>query len=260
MLAGETFGSRDGLDAPPRAVVNQALARRLWSATNPIGKRLRVAMFNGISPEVIGVVGDVHLMDARTSPRGTVYLANSRFPSDAADLIIRGTSDAAALTASVRAVVAGLDATVPLYEVTTLHGAVGRALARDRFTAALLGAFAVVSLLLAAVGIYGVFASDVTQRRKEIGIRVALGAPAHGVLGLVMRRALGRALIGVALGVVGALLAARAMRSLLFGVSATDPVSFLVVMALLLAVAIAATLVPALRAARVSPLVAIRVD
>jgi ABC-type antimicrobial peptide transport system permease subunit len=124
----------------------------------------------------------------------------------------------------------------------------------------MLGAFAVVSLLLAAVGIYGVFAADVAQRRKEIGIRMALGAPSGGVIALVMRRAVIRAAVGVALGVVGAFAAARAMRSLLFGVGATDPVSFVGVAALLLLVAVAATLVPALRASRVSPLVAIRTD
>jgi len=124
----------------------------------------------------------------------------------------------------------------------------------------LLGAFAVVSLLLAAVGIYGVFASDVAQRRKEIGIRVALGAPAGGVVALVMQRALTRAVVGVALGTAGALIAARAMASLLFGVGSADPVSFLGVAVLLLVVAVAATLIPALRAARVSPLVAIRTD
>ena len=260
LIAGATFDGRDVATAPPRAIVNKTLARQLWGSANPIGKRLRVPMFNGIVPEVIGVVGDVHLMDARTSPRGTIYLANTKFPSDAPDLVIRGRGDASALVASVRSVVAALDATVPLYEVTTLDGTVDRALSRDRFTAALLGAFAVVALLLAAVGIYGVFAGDVAQRRKEIGIRVALGAPARDVLGLVMRRALVRAVLGIALGTVGALAAARMMRTLLFGVTATDPASFLVVAGLLLAVAVAATLVPALRASRVSPMVAIRVD
>jgi ABC-type antimicrobial peptide transport system permease subunit len=124
----------------------------------------------------------------------------------------------------------------------------------------LLATFAVVSLVLAGVGIYGVFAGDVAHRRKEIGIRVALGAPSSGVVAMVMRRAVTRAVMGVALGTAGALVAARAMASLLYGVGSADPVSFVGVAVLLLAVAVAATLVPALRAARVSPLVAIRVD
>ena len=260
LVAGSTFDSRDALDAPPRVVVNRALAQRFWPSESPIGKRLRVPMFDGIVPEVIGVVGDVHLMDARTPVRGAIYLANARFPMDALDLVVRTSVDGASVAKSLQAIVTTLDPALPVYWVTTLDDMVGRALSRDRFTAALLGAFAVVSLLLAAVGIYGVFAGDVAQRRKEIGIRVALGAPSGGVIALVMRRAMTRAVLGVALGTGGALLAARAMRSLLFGVGAADPVSFVGVAALLLLVAVAATLVPAVRAARVSPLVAIRTD
>jgi putative ABC transport system permease protein len=260
LIAGSTFERRDAIDAPPRVVINEALARRLWPSESPLGKRLRVPMFNGIVPEVIGVVGDVHLMDARTPARGTIYLAQSRFPMDALDLVVRAKGDGASLVASVRSVVTALDPAVPVYGVAMLDDLVGRALSRDRFTAALLGVFALVSLLLAAVGIYGVFAGDVAQRRKEIGIRVALGAPTAGVVGLVMRRAVTRALLGVASGTLGALIAARAMRALLFGVGAADPVSFVGVAALLLLVAVGATLIPALRAARVSPLVAIRID
>ena len=260
LLAGSTFDARDALDAPPRVVVNRALARRLWGTDDPIGKRLRVPMFNGIVPEVIGVVGDVHLVDARTPARGAIYLANARFPMDALDLVIRTRGDGASVVKALQSIVTALDPSLPVYWVTTLDDLVGRSLSRDRFTAALLGSFALVSLLLAAVGIYGVFAGDVAQRRKEIGIRVALGAPSGGVIALVMRRAVARAVLGVALGTAGALLAARAMRSLLFGVGAADPVSFIGVAALLLLVAVAATLVPALRAARVSPLVAIRTD
>lgn len=260
LLAGSTFDSHDVIGAPPRVIINQTLARTLWPSGNPIGKRLRVPMFNGIVPEVIGVVGDVHLMDARTPPRGTIYLATAKYPSEVLDVIVRGSVDGGSLVATLRSAVAALDSSVPVYSVSAMDDVVGRSLARDRFTAVLLGVFAAVSLLLAAIGIYGVFAGDVAQRRKEIGIRVALGAPSGGVVRLVMRRAMVRAVLGVALGTVGALVAARAMASLLYGVGATDPVSFVGVAVLLLVVAVAATLIPALRAARVSPLVAIRTD
>ena len=260
LVAGSTFDSRDALGAPPRVIVNRTLAKRFWPSDNPIGKRLRVPMFNGIAPEVIGVVGDVHLMDARTPARGAIYLANARYPMDALDVVVRTNADVASVAKSLQAIVTGLDPALPVYWVTMLDDLVGRALSRDRFTAALLGTFALVSLLLAAVGIFGVFAGDVAQRRKEIGIRVALGAPSVGVIALVMRRAMTRAALGVVLGAAIALLAARAIRSLLFGVGAADPVSFVGVAALLLLVAVAATLVPALRAARVSPLTAIRMD
>jgi putative ABC transport system permease protein len=260
MLSGTTFDSHDRLDAPPRAVISNAMARALWPNTDPIGKRLRLPMFNGISPEVIGVVGDMHLMDPRTPVRPTVYLADTKVPVDARDIVIRGAASSDGLVASLRSAVASIDPGVPVSSVTTLSDLVGRSLARDRFTALLLGGFAVASLLLAGVGVYGVFAGDVAQRRKEIGIRVALGGSSGGVVVLVMRRAMARAVVGVALGTVVALLAADAMKSILFGVASTDPISFGGVAVLLLLVAVAATLVPALRAARVSPLVAIRSD
>jgi ABC-type antimicrobial peptide transport system permease subunit len=217
-------------------------------------------MFNGISPEVIGVVGDVHLMDVRTRPRATAYLPATRFTLGAGDLVVRATGKPEALVGSVRTVLRSVDPGVPLYQVTTLDALVGETLARDRFTAVLLETFSAVAVLLAAVGIFGVFAGDVAQRRKEIGVRVALGAPATGVIRLVMRRAMTRAALGIALGGAGAVVAARAMASLLFGVGAADPVSFVSVALLLLAVAVGATLIPAVRAARVSPLVAIRSD
>jgi predicted permease len=260
VLAGSTFDETDRPDAPPRVVVSQAFARALWGTENVVGRRVAINMYNGIQPVVIGVVGDVHLFDARTPARPTAYLAESRFPSTVRDVIVRGGGDPQQLIAALRAVVTALDPTLPVYQATTLTGLVDRSLARDRFTALLLGAFAVVSLLLAGVGIYGVFSGDVTQRRKEIGIRVALGARPAGVIGLVLRRALTRAGIGIALGVLAALGLARSMRTLLFGVTSSDPASFIVVTVVLAVVAVVATLVPAIRAARVSPLTAIRTD
>jgi predicted permease len=260
MLAGEAFGVRDAIDAPPRVIIGDALAKTMWPGTSAIGKRLRIPMFGGITPEVIGVVGDVRLMDARTAPRAAVYLADSRFPAETRDLVVRASGTPESIAAAVRATVASMDPMAPVYQVTTMSGLVNESLARDRFTLVLLGSFAVVSLLLAAVGIYGVFAADVAQRRKEIGIRVALGAPTGGVVALVLRGVVVRAAVGVALGIVLGLGAARAMRSLLYGVGSADPVSFIGVAALLMLVAVVATLVPALRASRVSPLTALRID
>jgi ABC-type antimicrobial peptide transport system permease subunit len=199
-------------------------------------------------------------MDSRTRARATAYLADSRFPANTRDLVIRGTASTESIVAGLRAEVATIDASAPVYQITTMDALVDQSLARDRFTAVLLGTFAIVSLLLAAVGIYGVFAGDVAQRRKEIGIRVALGAPSAGVIALVIGSAVRRAAVGVALGAVVALAATRSMRALLFGVGSADPLSFGVVAVLLLLVAVVATLVPAMRAARVSPLVAIRTD
>jgi putative ABC transport system permease protein len=258
LIAGSGFASREATDGPERAIVNQILARALWSDANPVGRRVQVALFNGLNASVIGVVGDVHLANPRTPPRATVYLSTARYPSTVRDIIVRGDVKPEALVGALRATLRSVDPTLPLYEVTTLADAVDRSLARDRFTTALLSVFAIVSLLLAAVGIYGVFAAEVTARHKEIGVRLALGARGRGVLRLVLGRALVLAVSGAAIGVAAGLLLARAMSALVFDVATWDPLSFVAVTGLLLGVAMVATLVPALRAARISPLEAIR--
>ena len=260
MLAGNGFRTGEQPDGPNRVVINRALARTLWPDANPVGKRLRVTLYNGIEATVIGVVGDAHLVDARTPPRGTAYLSAARYPSTIRDIVVRSSGPPDAVVRELRATLRSMDATLPLHEVTTLSDAVGRVMARDRFTTTLLSVFAAVSLLLAAVGIYGVFAAEVTARRKEIGVRLALGAQGRGVLALVLGRAIRLAIAGAAAGIIGGVLLARPMSAIVFEVATWDPVSFATVAALLLTVAIVATLVPALRAARTSPLEAIRSD
>ncbi len=260
LLAGDGFASREPLDGSPRVLINRSLARSLWPDANPIGKRLRVALYGGIDATVIGVVGDAHLVDARTPPRGTAYLSAARYPSTIRDIVVRSSLASNVVVRELRATLRSLDPTLPLHEVTTLSDAVARAMARDRFTTALLSVFALVSLLLAAVGIYGVFGAEVTARRKEIGVRLALGAQGREVLALVLGRALRLGVSGAAIGVIAGLLLARPMSAMVFEVATWDPLSFATVAALLLAVATVATLVPALRAARTSPLEAIRSD
>jgi predicted permease len=257
-IAGSLFDERERPDGPPRVVVNETLARALWPGENAIGHTAAIKLFNGITPEVIGVVGDVHLMDARTLPRATAYLAASRFPSEVFDLAVQVDRDPESFVPSLRSAVATLDPGLPLYQVTSLRKLVDQSLARDRFTTLLLGGFAGIALLLAGVGVYGVFAGDVARRRKEIGIRLALGARRSSVLLLILRQALARAAVGVFLGVVVALLVARAMASLLFGIGAADPLTFVSVAAALLTIALAATLIPAIQAARVPPIETVR--
>jgi putative ABC transport system permease protein len=257
-IAGSLFDERERPDGPPRVVINETMARAFWPGKDPIGQSAAIQLFDGITPVVIGVVGDVHLMDARTPPRATAYLAASRFPSEVFDLIVRVDHDPASFVPTLRSAVARFDPGLPLYQVTTMRQLVDESLARDRFTTLLLGGFASIALLLAGVGVYGVFAGDVARRRKEIGIRLALGARRSGVLLLILRLALARAAAGVFLGVVAALLVARAMASLLFGVGAADPVTFIAIAATLLGVALAATLIPAIQAARVPPIETVR--
>jgi putative ABC transport system permease protein len=259
-LDGHEFDAREAPLGPPRAIISKSLARALWPSESPVGHRVALDIYNGIQAEVVGEVDDAHLIDARTAARPAVYLAVARFPTPVADVVMRYDGDAAIAVAALRRDVAAIDPSLPVHGVTTMAGLAADALARDRFTAALLGAFAVVSVLLAAVGIYGVFSGDVSRRRKEMGIRLALGARYHGVIGLVLRRALARTLAGIAIGLVAALVLARALTTLLFGIGAADPVAYVGVSALLAGVAVLATLVPALSAARVSPLEVIRAD
>jgi putative ABC transport system permease protein len=258
VIAGAVFTRTEPLDGMPNAVVSRSLARTLWGGQNPIGRTVAISLFGTTTARVIGVVADVYLVDPRTQPRPAAFLSTTRFPSNERDLIVRGSGDVNALVTALRGAIAAVDASVPLYRVASLESSVGETLARDRFITVLLSAFAALSLLLAAVGVYGVVSTDVTHRRKEIGIRVALGAATSAVASLVLRRVLGPALGGVSIGVAAALLLARSMSAMVFGVGTADPSSFAVVIGLLLLVAGIATLVPALRATRVSPLEAIR--
>ena len=170
--------------------------------------------------EVVGVVDDVHLADARTPPRPAVFLSTHRFPSTERDIIVRGTGDANALLGELRQSLAAVDATIPLFRATSLDRAVAITMAQDRLTTSLLAAFAVLALLLAAVGVYGVLSGDVTRRRKEIGIRLALGANGAAVTSMVLRRALTPAVVGVGIGIGLALVLARSMSALVFGIGA----------------------------------------
>ena len=258
LMAGSLFDRTDIPGAPIRAVISADLARTLWPGETAVGRRLAVAMYDGIIPQIVGVVAEVHLIDARTPVRPVVYLPAGRFPDSVRDLVVRVDGAPESIVPSLRAAMSGIDTAIPLYSVTTLSRLVGASLASDRFTTFLLGAFGLTALLLAGIGIFGVFADDVARRRKEIGIRLALGAGGWRVIGLILGRALRRAAAGIAIGALVALLFARAMEALLFGVSPSDPASFAIVIALVLATALVATLIPATAAVRRSPLSALR--
>jgi len=258
VLAGTLFDRLTDVAGPPRVVINSALARLLWPGQNPIGHKLAMTMYDDITPEVIGVVGDVHLMDPRTAPRPTAYLSATKFTDQQRDLLIRTDLDPAAVLPSLRAAVADVAPGLPLYQVTSLPSLIDRALAPERFTTLLLAAFSGVALTLAAIGVFGIFSADVTRRRKELGLRLALGGTGAGVVALVLGRALKRAAVGLGAGVVFATLAARSMSSLLFGVGPSDPLTLFGVAAAVMAMAAGATLVPAAQALRASPLKALR--
>jgi len=243
-----------------QAVVSESLARTFWPGEEAVDRPLGVDIYGRTTARVVGVVADVHLMDARTPPRPTVYLSAARFTSDVRDIAVRIDGNPEALVPALRVAVAALDPSVPLYQVVTLPGLVDRSLADRRFTMWLLGLFAALAVTLGAVGTFGVFSADVVRRRKEIGIRLALGADRPRVVALLLRQSLVHASIGVIAGVAIPWLLARAATSLLFGVRPEDPLSFISVVALMLAVATIATLIPSIHAGRQSPLVALRTE
>ncbi len=258
VVAGSPFASGESPTGRPRVVVSQALVRALGLPANPVGRSVEIALNGGIDAEIVGVAGDVHLVNPRTPPRGAAWLATQRYPDLVNDILVRGTLDDASLMRTLRTAGAALDPTVPISEVAPLQDLVDRSLARDRFTTFLLGAFSLTALLLAGIGIYGVFSADVARRRGEIGIRRALGAGRVNIVGLVLQRALTRAAFGVALGIVLSLWLARGLASLLFGIAATDAATFVGVSAILIGAATVAALVPAWRATRIDPVKVLR--
>jgi putative ABC transport system permease protein len=217
-----------------------------------------MVMFNGITPEVIGVVDDIHLVDARTPSRPLALLAAEHFPDSERDLLVRTATDPAAIAGPLRAVVSDIAPGTPLYRVALLRDVVSGTLAVDRFTTLLIGVFAAAALVLAAIGIFGVFSADTHRRRREIGLRLALGGSAMSVVWLLVQRAMRRAATGVVAGLLLAGALGQGMRSLFFGVSAVDPASMATVAAGMAALTVAATLIPAFKALRASPLRALR--
>jgi putative ABC transport system permease protein len=260
ILSGAVFEPSEPTEGKPHVVVSRTLARAVWGDADPIGHALSMHLFGDTQARVIGVVGDVHLVGPRTPVRPEAYLYTGRYPDSERDIVVRGTGDRRALLAGLRDAVASIDATIPLAGPTTLEAAIGETMADDRFTTLLLSAFSTIALTLAAVGVYGVVSGDVNRRRKEIGIRLALGASASRVTAHVLARAARPAAVGTGVGVCAALVAGRWMRALVFGVEPRDPWTLALVSCALLGVAVAATLGPAIRAARVSPVDVIRVD
>jgi predicted permease len=263
-VRGRSFAERDGAQAPPVILVNKTYAERVFPNEDPLGRRVTFKFTGEMQFEIVGVVGDekVLSLDARQTP--VVYFHMPQDSSfDSAALVVRtDAADPLALTSAVRGEVRALDAEVPVFAVQTLEQMVAgsRAAFMRRYPAYLTGVFACVALLLALVGIYGVVSYAVAQRTHELAIRVALGARTRDVLRLVLGHGLLLALGGIVLGALGALALTRLISGLLFGVSAADPTVYGLVALLLAAVALLACLVPARRATKVDPMVALRYE
>ena len=261
VLRGRPFGAEDDEKAPRRVVISQELARQLFPSEDPVGQTLRVA---GAQPEIIGVVGDVAL-GPRAPLRPYVYHSHSQFAADrnwdltqviALDRF--GSGDVPSLLTNIRRELSRIDPALVLYEPRALDDVIGAGVAQDRFALMLVAAFAMLALLLAALGIYSMLSYAVSRRRREIGIRMALGAPMGAVRSMIVRDGTRLAAIGIAVGSVGALGATRFLRSMLFGVTATEPLVFMAAACLLVSVAAIASWMPARAATKAEPLRAVR--
>jgi predicted permease len=261
LVSGRLFDDRDGSGAPHVAVINAALARKQWPNEDPIGKIIQFGNMDGdLHPfTIVGVVGDIREESLADPPAPTFYGYYRQRPRRSASFffVLDGAGSSPSVIASGRRIVHDLRPDIPP-RFRTLDTILADSLAERRFTLVLLAAFGGAALLLATLGVYSVISFLVTQRRQEIGVRVALGARSEDVLRLVLRQGASLALVGVLIGAVGALGLTRLIAGLLYGVSATDPLSFVAVMALLIVVALLASFIPARRAAKVDPMTVLR--
>jgi predicted permease len=266
VLRGRLFNDGDGENAPLVAVINRAMAETYWRGEDPLGKRLRLGAGRaGVGQRasktwitIVGVIADARTESLANASVPQIYLSLYQETPKELAIFLRGDLNASAIPEEVRAMVQSVDPELPVYGAQTLNDAVTASLEQRRFSMEIVGLFALTALLLAGMGIYGVISYIVSERTHEIGIRVALGAQSRNILRMVVRQGLGLAIAGAAVGLVGALIVSHLMAGLLYGVRPTDPVTFASVALLLIVVALLACYIPARRAIRVDPLVALR--
>jgi predicted permease len=263
LLRGRGFTAQDRNGAPMALLISQEAARRYWPNEDPIGQTLETGWHQdgrAFGGTIVGVVGDVRQFSLAARPSAHIYAALAQWPLDEMSVVMRSTTTPAATLGAARDVVRSLDPQLPVYEARPLEDIVRESIAERRFYALLLATFAALALVLAAVGIYGVIAYAVQQRRRELGIRIALGASREKVIGMVIRQALTLTLIGVAAGLMTAVALMRVLQGQLFSVTTTDPLTFVMVAMILVGVALLACLVPARRALAVDPASAMRAE
>ena len=261
LVRGRDFNDQDTLDTSLSVVISEKTAKHYWPNEDPIGKRLKPGSSAGSSPwrTVVGVVKDVRQNDFVAEPKMQMYFSFRQVRSLMANaLVLRTAVDPLSLAPSVRNAVWAVDKDQPVSNMDSMEHVVAGAVARQRFSMLLLAVFAGVALVLAGVGIYGVMSYTVAQQTREIGIRIALGAQRGDVLRMTVKQGLRLVGLGLAIGLVAAFGLTRVMATLLFGITATDPLTFISISLVLLAVAIFASYIPALRATKVDPMVALR--
>jgi predicted permease len=263
LLQGRQFTDQDKVDSPNVVVISETMARRYWPGENPLGKRLTPGRPESPDDwcEVIGVVKDVRQFELDADPKPQMYLTYAQADFFAPrHLVVSTNVEPLGLAATVRRTVWEIDKDQPVSNIRTMEDVLSESVARQRFSMLLLGIFAALALALAAVGIYGVMSYSVAQRTREIGIRMALGAQTRDVLKLTVGGGLKLVLIGVLIGLVAAFILTRMMSSLLFGITATDPTTFIIISLVLIGVALFASYIPARRATKVDPMIALRYE
>src|SRR5499426_1470296 len=259
LLRGRDLNQFDKADATPVALVNNSMAARHWPMEDPVGKKISFAVSGrAVTCEIVGVVGDVRPNGLDSAPRLEIYLPYAQSPASLVTWVVRTTGDPLKELGAIKERIREGNTTQTFLSIATMDQLVDRTISQRRFNLMLLGSFAALALILAAVGLYGLISYTTARRTQEIGVRMALGAQTGDVLKLVIGQGIKLALIGVLIGMGGALAVTRLMRSLLFGVSAIDPLTFVVVAASLTLVALVACWLPARRATKVDPLAAIR--
>jgi predicted permease len=258
LRVGRDFTVHDDANSRPVVIINDALARRLWPGQDPIGRSLEAS---GVVREVIGVVPGLRYQSLEQESGADMYLALRQTPDfDAVYAIARSSLPPSSVVGTLRAVLRPMDAGLPLTEVRTMQNIVDQSVSPRRFLVLLLGAFAGFALVLASVGIYAVVSYGVVQRRREIGIRMALGATPGNVQMHVLRRTLQLAFLGLSFGLVASWSLGRTMQSLLYGVTFSDPMTFATALAILTLITVLAGALPARRAAHLDPLEALRTE
>jgi putative ABC transport system permease protein len=258
---GRLFTDQEAAEMRHVVIINEMFARQHFQNEDPLGKRVTIAMKDDNQPcEIIGVVSDSKHMNLDAEVQPMAYWPHPELATSSMTFVIRTRDDAAAVTSSARNVIRTLDPEQPVADARTMESLIGTSVSRARFNTLLLTIFAIVALLLAGVGIYGVMAYSVAQRTREIGVRMALGARAADALWLVVRRGMALAFAGVAIGLAASFAVMRLIKALLFDLSATDPLTFAGVSLLLALVALLACLIPARRASKVDPMIALRCE
>jgi len=263
LLRGRTFTDRDREGQPKVTVINETFAREHFKGEDPIGRRVTLGQGgfdrdNGA--EIVGIVNDTRYRSVEVAPRADAYVPLLQSWRAGGILFVRTSLDVAALTPMVRKEIAALDADLPVSTIKTMGNRFGDATWRTRLSADLLGLFAALALLLAAVGLYGVMAQAVEQRTREIGVRIALGAERRNIFALVLGRAFAIALTGIIVGIGLSLMSMRFLDALLYNVKPNDPTTLSVLAAVLLVVSLLASYIPARRATRVDPLTSLRAE